>query len=146
MRSYSRAVRAASKPQGISISCSGSTSRTASQVVSTDRSPDWPSRSQPPARRTCSGTQCPAANGGSSHSRQTTRRGGMPARRRSRERFSIAPRRSRSSSSSPTASSSASAMAPTVEMVLKMPSIDVGSRLTTVMSPSIARTASVTSR
>ena len=41
-------------------------------------------------------------------------------------------RRSRRSSIRPTASSSASAIAPTVEIVLRMPSIDVGSRLTTV--------------
>ena len=38
---------------------------------------------------------------------------------------------------SPTASSSASANAPTVEMVLRMPSIECGSRLTTVVSPSM---------
>ena len=36
-------------------------------------SPSVPSRSQPPARRICSGTQWPTANGGSSHSRPTTR-------------------------------------------------------------------------
>ena len=96
--------------------------------------PSRPSRSQPPARRTCSGTQWPDANGGSSHSRQTTRRAAMPSSRRSRTRFSMRASRSRSISMRPTASSSASAIAPTVEMVLRMPSIDVGSRLTTVVS------------
>ena len=74
----------------MSISCSGSTSRTLSQVVSTRRLALRPSSSQPPARRTCSGTQWPDANGGSSHSRHTTRRGGMPLSRRSSTRFSIA--------------------------------------------------------
>ena len=64
-------------------SISGSTSRTASQVVGTDRSPSRPRRSQPPARRICSGTQWPTANGGSSHSRPTTRTGGCPRSRRS---------------------------------------------------------------
>ena len=48
-------------------------------VVSTRRSPSRPSSSQPPARRTCSGTQWPTANGGSSHSTATTRGAAMPA-------------------------------------------------------------------
>ena len=39
-----------------------------------EASPSGPSSSQPPARRICSGTQWPDANGGSSHSRPTTRR------------------------------------------------------------------------
>ena len=67
----------------MSTSSSGSTSRTAAQVVWTDRSPSRPRRSQPPARRICSGTQWPTANGGSSHSRPTTRTGGWPRSRRS---------------------------------------------------------------
>ena len=54
-------------------------------------SPSAPSRSQPPARRTCSGTQWPEANGGSSHSRPTTRARRPASRRRSRTRFSTAP-------------------------------------------------------
>ena len=53
----SAAARLASKPQSARMSCSGSTSRTRSQVVSTERSPSRPSSSQPPARRTISGTQ-----------------------------------------------------------------------------------------
>ena len=44
-----------------------------------DRSPSAPSSSQPPARRTCSGTQWPDANGGSSHSRADD--AGRPAAR-----------------------------------------------------------------
>ena len=57
----------------------------------------------------------------------------------------MVPSRSRKSSTSPTASSSASAMAPTVEIVFKTPSIDRGSRLTTLISASMRRTASLTS-
>ena len=68
-RAHSSTVSARWNPQGMRMSISGSTSATASQVVSRDRSPSAPSTSQPPARRTCSGTQWPAANGGSSHSR-----------------------------------------------------------------------------
>ena len=47
------------KPHGISRSISGSTSAIASQSVWTDGSPSAPRRSQPPARRICSGTQWP---------------------------------------------------------------------------------------
>ncbi len=54
---------------------SGSTARIDDHVVRTDFSPSWPRRSQPPARRICSGTQWPTTMGGSSHSRPTTRRG-----------------------------------------------------------------------
>jgi hypothetical protein len=44
------------------------------------------------------------------------------------------------------AASSTSAIAPTVVIVWKMPSIDVGSSDTTVMSASIRRATSLTSR
>ena len=42
--------------------------------------------------------------------------------------------------------SSVSVIAPTVVIVLRMPSIEVGSSETTVMSASIARATSLTSR
>jgi uncharacterized membrane protein YdfJ with MMPL/SSD domain len=56
------------------------------------------------------------------------------------------PSRSRSVSTRSIAASSASVIAPTVVIVLRMPSIDVGSSDTTVMSASIARATSLTSR
>ena len=42
----------------------------------------WPSASRPPASATCSGTQCPAANGGSSHSTTTVTGARAPPHRR----------------------------------------------------------------
>ena len=51
---------------------------TASQVVANERSRARPSTSSPPASSTISGTQCPAANGGSSHSATNTRGRGRP--------------------------------------------------------------------
>ena len=90
------------------------------------RSPSRPSSSQPPARRICSGTQWPTANGGSSHSSPTTRTGGLAARRAApgHARLDLAADRSRRSATTSTAASSASVIAPTVEIVLKIPSID----------------------
>ena len=56
-----------------------------------DGSPSAPSSSQPPARRICSGTQWPDANGGSSHSSPTTRGDRPPASRRAWTFSSTAP-------------------------------------------------------
>ena len=140
-RSQTSTASSAPMPHGARTSWSGSTSRTRSQLTSTDTCPSWPRRSQPPARRTISGTQCPDEKGGSSHSRTTTRRGATPARRRSRTRSSTAARRWRRISMRPTASSSASANAPTVEMPLKMPSTVSTSRVTIVGSMPSVRTA-----
>src|SRR5207248_101248 len=75
----SRAARSASKPQGARTTSSGSAARTASHVVGNEASPARPRISSPPASSTISGTQWPAANGGSSHSATKTRRDGRPA-------------------------------------------------------------------
>ena len=72
--------------------------------------------------------------------------GGRPPSRRAATAASTAPSRSRIDSTRSIASSSASVIAPTVVMVLRMPSIDVGSSETTVMSASMARATSFTSR
>ncbi len=145
MRSHASTVSDRPKPQGMRTRISGSTSRTASHVVSTDRPPSVPRSSQPPARRTCSGTQCPTANGGSSHSRHATRGGTKPWSRRPTTISSTPCSRSRSPSTTSTAASSASVIAPTVWIELRMPSTDVGSRLITVTSPSRRRATSLTS-
>ena len=105
---------------------SGSTSATSAHVVWSAFCPSDPSTSQPPARRICSGTQCPTANGGSSHSTATTRTGGRPASRRRVTRCSTAPSRSRSDSTRSIAASSTSVIAPTVVIVWKIPSSEVG--------------------
>ena len=75
----SHAARAASKPQGARTTSSGKHPRTASQVVGNDASPARPKTSSPPASSTISGTQWPAAKGGSSHSATNARRGARPA-------------------------------------------------------------------
>ena len=49
-----------------------------SQVVACDGSPNLPSTSTPPASSIISGSQCPAQNGGSSHSAKNARGGGSP--------------------------------------------------------------------
>ena len=51
-------------PTGAKMSISGSTSRIASQLVGGAGSTSRPRRSQPPERRTCSGTQRPLASKG----------------------------------------------------------------------------------
>ena len=102
VRRHSAMVSASPNPQGISTRISGSTSPSAAQVVSTDRPPSTPSSSQPPARRTCSGTQWPTANGGSSHSIAATRGGANPWSRRPTTISSTAWSRSRRPSTTST--------------------------------------------
>ena len=73
------AARAASKPQGATITISGSAASTSSQVTGRDGAPASPSTSAPPASATISGSQWPLANGGSCHSARNTRRRGSPS-------------------------------------------------------------------
>ena len=130
------------KPQGIATSISGSTSP--------DRVPRRLDRSlalaseQLPATGTTDLFRHPVACRERRRRaiRARRRAAAWPSARRSWTRRSISPSRVRRSSSTSTASSSASVMAPTVEIVLKIPSMLVGSSDTTVMSPPIRRTAS----
>ena len=69
----------ASNPHAAATIRSGAAAATASHVVGYDGSPARPSTSTPPAVATISGSQCPAAKGGSSHSATNTRTGGAPA-------------------------------------------------------------------
>ena len=77
-RSHASRTVARSRPRRARTSTSGSISSTASQVVGAGASPSRPSSSQPPARRTCSGTQRPTAIGGSIPSSTMTRGGSNP--------------------------------------------------------------------
>ena len=72
--SVRRRASSASNPHAATTTSSGSRARAASHVVRCDRSPGRPRTSSPPASATISGTQCPALNGGSTHSATKTRR------------------------------------------------------------------------
>ena len=63
---------------GATTTISGPAAETSSHVTGNDGPPVRPSTSRPPASATISGTQCPAANGGSSHSATNTGTGGRP--------------------------------------------------------------------
>ena len=135
-------IRRRSRPGG---------TRTASGRASPDRPRRRPPRSSRATSRRRSRAGPSRRRGGSapapSGRRRTAdrairgrRRGPLAGRssRRAATRCSTAPSRSRSDSTRSIAASSTSAIAPTVVIVLRMPSIEVGSSETTVMSASIA--------
>ena len=79
-RSTSRASStdpARSYPHGAHTTTSGSSASASDHVTRTDFSPTVPMVGRPPAVVTISGTQWPGANGGSVHSRSSTRGGGV---------------------------------------------------------------------
>src|SRR3954462_12010408 len=86
------------------------------------------------------------ASGGRSPAGAPPRGEWPPASRRSCTLASTDDKRSRNDSMTSTAASSASVMAPTVGVVLRRPSPEVGSSDSTVMSASIIRATSLTSR
>ena len=79
-----------SNPHGMKIVMSTSAPAISSQVRRRDRAPATARTGTPPAASTWSGTQCPALNGGSCHSRTSTR-----GRRRPRTRCRTASTRAR---------------------------------------------------
>ena len=108
-----------SNPHGMKTVMSTSAARISSQVSRRDRAPATARTGTPPAASTWSGTQCPALNGGSCHSRTSTR-----GRRRPRTRSRTASTRARK----PSMSASALALVPVTAPTVPMHSITSSSR------------------
>jgi hypothetical protein len=114
------------KPHGATTIMSGAAALMLSQLVSAERAFERAATGSPPAARTRSGTQCPAVNGGSTHSTTAPRGWERPA-----TLFAMTPRRVRSCLTSWSAVCGTLACSPTTRMVSSTSSSEYGSNAIT---------------